>query len=92
MKQDTQFKAKENVISTEMEGEMVLMNVTKGDYFSFNEVGSHIWKTLGTETITFGALCQSVMDEYEIDRETCEADVSKLLDEMCKAQIVENLS
>lgn len=43
-----------------------------------NEQGAFLWKQLGTET-TEEKLVDAVLEEYEIDRQTAQADVAEFL-------------
>ena len=85
----SKFKAKDNVISTEMDGETVLMDVDRGVYYSFNEVGSLIWTRLGKATESFNELCQAILDEYEVDKATCESDLKVILEKMLETGVIE---
>ncbi len=72
------------MISTELDGETVLMHVSNGMYFGLNAVGSVIWETM-KEPVTVDRLCDAVADEFEVARDVCENDVRELL-----AQLEEN--
>ncbi|MBI9098773.1 MAG: PqqD family protein [Spirochaetaceae bacterium] len=92
MELNEKFKIREDVISTELDGEIVLMDVAKGEYYSLNEVGTLIWKTIGESVVSFNDICQAILDAFDIDRFTCEADVTKLLKQMKDTGIVEKVS
>ena len=71
-------EATSDVISTELDGETVLMHVSNGRYFGLNAVGSVIWETMKTP-VTVESLCVAVTEEFDVERQVCENDVLELL-------------
>jgi hypothetical protein len=58
--------------------ETVMMNVAAGRYYGLNAVASRIWELLETpKTITL--LCAQIYEEFEVDAQTCEAEVLKFV-------------
>lgn len=70
-------------VSTIVDGETVLMNVTNGKYFQLDDIGSRIWSLIETPT-AISAICDRLVQEFEVDRATCEGDVVKLLGALAK--------
>lgn len=60
-----------NQVSTDFEGEIVLMSIEQGRYYSLNGVLSRIW-TLAEKPVKISTICNSLMDEYEVEQEECE--------------------
>jgi hypothetical protein len=71
-------EAAPDVISTELDGETVLMHVSNGMYFGLNAVGSVIWDTMKFP-VTVESLCTAVTEEFDVERNACENDVLDLL-------------
>lgn len=86
--EDTTLVAASSVVSTDLEGEAVLLDPTAGEYYGLNEVGTHIW-TLLQEPMTFGEIVDALLDEYEVDRNQCEEEVRDLLDQMMEKSLLE---
>ena len=63
--------------------EAVLLNMQDGIYFGLDAVGTRIW-----ELIAGGhneeEVCDTIVDEYDVDRETAARDLSALLDELLR--------
>jgi hypothetical protein len=68
----------EDTVSTELDGEHVLLNVSSGLYFGLSQVASCVWKNLSTSKTT-AELCDLVQAEYDVSAERCLADVESLL-------------
>jgi hypothetical protein len=66
------------MVSGNMDGETVMMSITRGEYFGLDLIGSRIWEIL-KQPVTIEALIEQLLTEYEIDRETCSRDVMDFL-------------
>ncbi len=73
-----------DAVSCELRGETVILDMVSGRYFALDPVGTTIWEWI-QQPCTLAALCERLVGEYEVDRETCRQDVSRLLE-----QLVEN--
>ena len=73
--------------ATNLDGEKVIMDLEKGQYFMLNEVSGYIWELMKTP-ISMEAIITSLMNEYEVERAECEASVKDLLHNMHHANLV----
>jgi len=55
-----------DVVSTDMNGEIVMMHIEKGSYFSLTGTGGPIWDRL-EEPRTFDELSQSLGEEFDLE-------------------------
>jgi Coenzyme PQQ synthesis protein D (PqqD) len=67
--------------------ETVMMSVAAGRYYGLNVVGSRIWELLETPK-TIGQLCAQICEEFEVDAQTCQAEVLKFVQELIKNGVV----
>lgn len=75
------------LLSTVMDGEVVMMNAEDGIYFSISEgVGATIWDGLETPQ-TVGELISLVQSSYKVDPKECEADVIEFVDSLLDQKI-----
>ena len=75
-------------LTAAVDGEIVMLSPDRGAYFGLNAVGSSIWELIG-EPRTVSSLCQALMDQYDVDRETCDAEVVGFLGQLERAGLVE---
>jgi hypothetical protein len=68
-----------NIISTEVDGEMVLMSIEDGKYFGLDAIGSEIWRRL-EEPKSADALTAELQDHFEGDAETIARETITFLD------------
>lgn len=75
-------------LAAEMGEELVIMSPERGQYFSLDPVGRHVWSVLAFPC-TFAALCDRLCADYAGERATIEADVTALLDTLRDAGAIE---
>lgn len=61
----------------------MMMSVEKGHYLGLSEVGARIWDLLETRPDT-DAICRALLDEFDVDTETCRAEVAAFLADLEK--------
>lgn len=81
------FNISEEVLSQEVNGETVLLDLEGESYFGLNEVATRIWQLLQTEQ-TVDETLSTLSDEYDVGREQLETDVSELLAKLTEAGLV----
>ena len=72
---------------TDLDGEKVMMNLDKGEYFMMNEVGSRIWEII-SEPINVKGIVDTLRSEYEVDEETCKDTVIEFLGRLNNADLI----
>ena len=68
-------------VATEVDREVVLMNVGRGRCYGLGESGSSVWRRLQSP-IRVDDLCRELLLEYAADRESLTRDVIALLEQM----------
>jgi len=86
--EDTTFVTASSAISTELEGEAVILDTAASEYYGLNAVGTRIW-TLLQEPKTLDEIVDVLLEEYSVDRDQCEEDVRKLLNQMMEKNLLE---
>jgi hypothetical protein len=74
-------------VSGNLTGERVVLSMKDGTYYGLTEVGALVWDLL-QKPVSVGQLVEQILASYEIDRETCERDLWKLLDDMSTKDLV----
>lgn len=63
------------------EGEVVILGLKDGLYFELNDVGARIWHLIQAPT-SIAELVAALLEEYDVTREQCEADVCSIAAEL----------
>jgi len=69
------------VISQEVSGETVLLDLESENYFGLDEVGTRIWQLI-KETNDLQAIYQTLLAEYDVSEERLQQDLDTLLAEI----------
>jgi len=70
-----------DVVFRELEGEIVILNLEKGEYFGVDDVGTRVW-TLLAEGRSLREVADIMVSEYDVPRETVAADLLRLAGEL----------
>jgi hypothetical protein len=81
------FSISEEVLSQEVNGETVLLNLEGESYFGLNEVGTRVWQLL-KEDQNIGLVLGTLDDEYDVSREQLENDVEVLLESLTGSGLI----
>ena len=77
-----------DVLSQEVSGETVLLDIRSESYFGLDQVGTRIWELMqenGDLETTFKAM----LDEYDVDPGQLESDLTELVEKLEKAGLLE---
>jgi hypothetical protein len=56
-----------------------------------NEVGTLVWRLVCERRHTAGAIARAVVEAFDVDAATAEADVASFLDELSRAALIERV-
>ncbi|MBD3276229.1 MAG: lasso peptide biosynthesis PqqD family chaperone [Candidatus Marinimicrobia bacterium] len=68
-------------VSSELDGESVILSLENGVYYGLDEVGAFIWERV-QQPVEVSQLIEAVLSEYDVAREECTKDVLNLLGEL----------
>jgi hypothetical protein len=85
--EDTVFAVAKDQISCDLQGEAVVLNFQDGTYYGLNQVGASIWN-LVQSPCTVRDIREKILDEFEVDRSQCEADLQAFLQELFSRKLV----
>jgi hypothetical protein len=75
------------VVQETIEGEVVIVNLEKGDYYSLLKTGADIWSAIEKGNSTTEIIAE-MTERYEGDRETIEAGVNSLIAQLKEEEII----
>jgi len=84
----TRVVAAKDQVSRDMAGEAAILNLTSGVYYGLNPIGARIWNLI-QEPKTLGEINETILREYEVNTDRCEADVRALLSQLAEQGLVE---
>ncbi|NWH03405.1 lasso peptide biosynthesis PqqD family chaperone [Desulfobacter latus] len=78
---DTKVTRSDEVLTSEVDGEVVMMSIDAGTYSGLDAIGSKIWELL-EKPITVSEICDIMMSRYDVERDVCEKDVLSFLEDL----------
>jgi len=76
-----------DVISQEVSGETVLLDLESENYFGLDEVGTRIWQLIESAG-DLEAIFNTLLEEYDVEEEELLGDLSNLVGEIEKLGLV----
>ena len=76
-----------DIDASDLDGEKVMMNLDKGQYFMMNEVASRIWDIIENE-VAVSSVVDTLLEEYDVEKNDCEETVLDFLTKMKKAELI----
>jgi trimethylamine:corrinoid methyltransferase-like protein len=75
-------------VSSDLGGEVAILDLEKGTYYGLDEVGARIWK-LVQEPTAVSEVQATVVQEYDVEPARAERDVLRLLQRLVDEGLVE---
>jgi hypothetical protein len=75
-------------VSGDLDGKIVLLSIENGEYYNMNEVGSRIWALL-ENPMTVTALVDQLLQEFEVERVTCEKEALRFLEQLQQDKLLQ---
>ena len=75
------------LIESAIDNEIVALNIETGTCYGLNATGSRIW-TLLARPVRISDICAALVDEYQVDATTCEAEVIDLIEHLIEENLV----
>ncbi|HVG24672.1 MAG TPA: PqqD family peptide modification chaperone [Thermoanaerobaculia bacterium] len=75
-------------MASEIAGETVILGLSAGRYYGLDAVGARVWQLIQSP-IAVSDVGRTIVGEYDVAPERCEADVLALLQKMVDAGLVE---
>jgi len=78
-----QVAVPDGVLSRNLEGESVVLNLQTEKYFGLDEVGTRMWALL-TGAGSIQSAYENLVAEYDVDAAQLRADIERLIDELAE--------
>ena len=82
------YAAPDRQLSTNLAGEIVILDIERGKYFGLSDVGVVIWEAMQSP-ITIAAIVERVVRAYDVPSDTAEVDTIELVHELAARGLVE---
>jgi len=80
-----------NHVAANLEDKVMMMSVQQGNYYGLDTIGSRIWKLI-EQPHSITAVCDTLLEEFEVDREICERDLLMFVQQLAKENLIKVVS
>ena len=88
IQRDTVFRRNEDVVFAALGDEGLTLNIQTGMYHYLSDVGTRIWELLETPS-SVAALSAGLVEEFEVDADTCHAAVVDFIEKLADRGMVD---
>jgi|SRR5580693_8779050 hypothetical protein len=89
---DIHFSCPFHVTTNQIEDELVALNLETSFYYGVDGIGTQIWRLLIDENMTIAQACTKLMEEYEVEAETCLREVRAFVEQLIDAKLLETVA
>ena len=75
-------------ISSDLDGEAIILNMESGKYHSLDTTGTRVWELL-EDKISFNDIVLKLMSEYSVEGQQCTTDVKEFINQLIDLGLVE---
>lgn len=83
----TKVVRNENLPTGEIDGELVALDLEKGDCFGLDRVGAIIWQIVETPR-TVGEIADELVESHDVDRSRCVSDILPFVGDLIQAGLL----
>lgn len=89
---DVHFACPFHVTTNQIEDELVALNLETSFYYGVDGIGTQIWRLLIDENMTIAEACGKLLEEYDVDAETCQREVRAFVEQLIDAKLLETVA
>ncbi len=81
------IKISSEVLTQEVGGETVILDLKSEGYFGLDEIGTRIWQLI-QEQKNLQSVTETMLNEYDVEPDQLKTDINNLLNELIKSGLV----
>ena len=89
---DVHFTCPFHVTTNQIEDELVALNLETSFYYGVDGIGTEIWRLLVDEQMTIAGACGKLLEEYDVDAETCRREVRAFVEQLIDAKLLQTVA
>lgn len=84
---DSVIQRNPEMFFSDMDGEIVMMSIERGEYYGMDAVASEIWHMLD-QAIRVADICAVLCEKFDVDESVCREDVLDFLEQIAERKII----
>jgi hypothetical protein len=86
---DSSVAAAKDQVSSNLGGEVAILQISAGMYYGLDGVGARIWDLIQEKPRTVREIREVLVSEYEVEPDRCESDLIVLLQRLADEGLIE---
>lgn len=87
MNRSSLIKRDSSLLFTRVDDDLVMFSANEGMYYGTQVVGRRIWALI-EEEVSVDEICEQLLDEFSVDRVTCEREVIQFVEQLAEEGLV----
>lgn len=87
---DSVVRAVDSQVSSRLGEEVAILELDQGVYFGLNNTGAFLWNLM-QEPVRVNEMHAALVEEFEVDADTAETDLLRVLGELRDAGLIEHV-
>lgn len=87
MNRSSRVKRDSSLLFSRVDDDLVLFSASRGMYYGTQVVGSRIWALI-EEEVSVAEICDALLEEFSVDRVTCEREVVQFVEQLGEEGLV----
>lgn len=75
------------ILTSDLDGEKVMMSIQFGEYYGLGKTGSFIWDHI-EKPIKIKDLVDLITSKYDVEKDKCLTDITPFLNELIEKQLI----
>lgn len=90
LRPDSVVRAVDSQVSSRLGEEVAILELDQGVYFGLNNTGAFLWNLM-QEPVRVNEMHAALVEEFEVDADTAETDLLRVLGELRDAGLIEHV-
>ena len=84
---DSIIQRKTDILTSDLDGEKVMMSIEKGEYYGLGKTGTFIWDNI-ENPIKISTIVDMITKNYNIDKNKCFADIAPFIMDLVEKELI----
>ena len=84
---DTIIQRNNEILTSDLDGEKVMMSIQFGEYYGLGKTGSFIWDHI-EKPIKIKELVELITSTYNVEKDKCLTDITPFLNDLLEKQLI----
>jgi Coenzyme PQQ synthesis protein D (PqqD) len=85
--ESTIIQRRSDILTSDLDGEKVMMSIEKGEYYGLGKTGTFIWDHI-IEAISINDLVTMITDKYSIKQKECLEDIIPFIADLIEKELI----